>query len=157
MVSVKPHEVLRRTRRDAGGFTLIELLVVLVIAVSIVSIAVPQFSRSVSVVQLHQASREAAALLRLSRNAAIAHASPVTVEIDPRVGSMRGADTERAYALPASVGVTFPTRQFEQQDQPYAIVFNADGTSSGGILQLSTEQRSQQIMVDWLTGRVRIE
>jgi len=146
-----------RTGREMSGFTLIELLVVLVIAVGIVSIAVPQFSRSVALVQLHQASRETAALLRLSRNAAIAHASPVTVEIDPRAGSMRGASSERAYALPAKVGITFPTRQFEDQDELYAIVFNADGTSSGGLLQLSTDRRSQQILVDWLTGRVRIE
>jgi general secretion pathway protein H len=157
MISSTRSRARRRSGPPTGGFTLIELLVVLVIAVAIVSIAVPQFSRSVALVQLHQASREAAALLRLSRNAAIAHASPVTVEVDPRVGSMRGANTEHAYALPAGVGVTFPTRRFEDQEEPYAIVFNADGTSTGGMLQLSTDQRSQQIMVDWLTGRVRIE
>ena len=147
----------RQTGRDAGGFTLIELLVVLVIAISIVSIAVPQFSRSVGRVQLHQAARESAALLRLSRNTAIAHAGSVTVAIDPRMGSMRGISTDLDYVLPSRVGVSFPTREFGDQEEPYAIVFNADGTSSGGILQLSTEKQSQHIVVDWLTGRVRVE
>lgn len=143
--------------RGARGFTLIELLVVLLLAVSIVSIAVPQFSRSVSNVRLHQAARESAALLRLSRNSAIAHASPVSVAIDPRTGSIRGAESGLAYVLPGQVGVSFPARQDQGRDEPYAIVFNADGTSSGGVLRLSTDTRSQQVSVDWLTGRVRIE
>jgi len=157
MYTVTKHRLLRQTGREARGFTLIELLVVLMIAVSIVSIAVPQFSRSVARVQLHQAARESAALLRLSRNSAIAHAGPVTVAIDPRIGSIRGISTDLDYVLPSRVGVSFPTRQFGDQEEPYAIVFNADGTSSGGILELSTEKQSQQIMVDWLTGRVRVE
>ena len=148
---------MRRNGRDSRGFTLIELLVVLLIAVSIVSIAVPQFSRSVGTVRLHQAARESAALLRLSRNSAIAHANAVTVEIDPQNGSMRGAGADRPYVLPGEVGVSFPGRQYRDQGEPYAIVFNADGTSSGGLLQLSTDERSRQITVDWLTGRVRIE
>ena len=157
MKAATTNRPLRHNGREARGFTLIELLVVLLLAVSIVSIAVPQFSRSVATVRLHQAARESAALLRLSRNSAIAHAIPVTVEIDPQVGSMRGADADRPYVLPGQVGVSFPTRQYQGQDEPYAIVFNADGTSSGGLLQLSTDNRSQQISVDWLTGRVRIE
>lgn len=157
MIAATTHRSVRRTGRKPQGFTLIELLVVLLLAVSIVSIAVPQFSRSVGAVRLHQAARESAALLRLSRNSAIAHASPVTVEIDPQTGSMQGAGTDRPYVLPGEVGVSFPTRQYRDQEEPYAIVFNADGTSSGGLLQLSTDQRARQVTVDWLTGRVRIE
>jgi len=157
MFTATKYRLRRQSGREASGFTLIELLVVLVIAISIVSIAVPQFSRSVGRVQLHQAARESAALLRLSRNSAIAHAGPVTVAIDPGTGSIRGISADLDYVLPSRVGVSFPTRQFGDQEEPYAIVFNADGTSSGGILQLSTEKQSQQILVDWLTGRVRIE
>jgi len=157
MITATTNRVVLRNGREPGGFTLIELLVVLLLAISIVSIAVPQFSRSVATVRLHQAARETAAMLRLSRNSAIAHATPVTVEIDPRIGSMRGAGTDRSYVLPGEIGVSFPTRQYDNGDEPYAIVFNADGTSSGGSLRLSTDKRSQQIMVDWLTGRVRIE
>jgi type II secretion system protein H len=157
MIAATNNRVLRCDARELRGFTLIELLVVLFLAVSIVSIAVPRFSSSVASVQLHQAARESSALLRLSRNSAIAHASPVTVEIDPRMGSMRGAGAGEAYLLPSGVSVSFPSRQYEDQDEPYAIVFNADGTSSGGLLRLSTDKRSQQIVVDWLTGRVRIE
>lgn len=157
MLTGTDNRLTRQAAQDGRGFTLIELLVVLVIAISIVSIAVPQFSRSVGRVQLHQAARESAALLRLSRNSAIAHAGSVTVAIDPRLGSIRGVSADLDYVLPDRVGVSFPARRFGDREEPYAIVFNADGTSSGGVFQLSTEKQSQQIMVDWLTGRVRIE
>jgi len=129
----------------------------MVIAVAIAAVAVPQFSRSIDSVRLHQAARESAALLRLSRNSAIAYSRPVAVEIDARERQLIVAATGRSYLLPPQVSVSFPDDSYRYPDDRRTIIFNVDGTSSGGRLALDTDRRSQHITVDWLTGRVSIE
>ena len=145
------------SRHTARGFTLLELLIVMVIAVAIATVAVPQFSRSIDSVRLHQAARESAALLRLSRNSAIAFSRPVAVEIDAGERQLIVAATGRSYLLPPQVSISFPDDSYSYPDDRRTILFHVDGTSSGGRLSLDTEKRSQHITVDWLTGRVSIE
>lgn len=129
----------------------------MVIAIAIATVAVPQFARSIDSVRLHQAARETAALLRVSRSSAIAHSSPVGVEIDAGERQLIVATTGHSYVLPPQVSVSFPDDSYRYPDDRRTIVFNVDGTSSGGRLALGTDRRSQHITVDWLTGRVSIE
>ena len=144
-------------RTAAGGFTLIELLITLLIAISIVTVVVPRFARSMANVQLHQAARESAALLRMSRNSAIAYSGSVNVEIDAEERLMRTVGTGQIYALPRHVSFAFPNDDQAYREGPRIITFHPDGTSSGGRLLLLTDKHSQQITVDWMTGRVSIE
>ena len=142
---------------DELGFTLIELLIVMVIAVSIITVAVPQFSRSIDTVRLHQAARESAAFLRLSRNSAVVHSGPVAVEIDAGERQLYVAATGDSYLLPPQISVSFPDEPDHYPDVRRTILFHADGSSTGGRLSLDSDKRSQQITIDWLTGRVSIE
>ena len=150
----------KRVTFSAGnkrGFTLIELLIVMVIAVAIMTVAVPQFSRSVDSVRLHQAARESAALLRLSRNSAIAYSRTIAVEVDASERQLYVADSGDNYLLPAQVSVSFPDEPYGYPNDRRTILFHPDGSSTGGYLSLDTDRRSQQIAIDWLTGRVSVE
>jgi len=129
----------------------------MVIAVAIVTVAVPQFSRSIDSVRLHQAVRESAAFLRLSRNSAVAYSGPVAVEIDAGERQLYVAATGDSYLLPPQISVSFPDEPQHYLNDRRTILFHADGSSTGGRLSLGSDRRSQQITVDWLTGRVSIE
>lgn len=139
------------------GFTLVELLVVLILAALIAGLMVPRFSQAIPSIQLRQATQETAAVLRAARTAAVTQAQEVAVVVDKDRNLVSCEATDEYFELPVDVYVEQGSRDLYGSQPVSRIVFAADGTSSGGVLKLATDRRSNLIAVDWLTGRVSIK
>jgi general secretion pathway protein H len=127
-------------RRD-GGSTLIEMLVVIGILGLVSALIFPAWISPLRAAQLYEARSALAANLRTARALAIRGGAPVSLELTQDARGYAWGGT-RAY-LPAPVSITAPDG---------AIVFFADGSSSGGSLVLSEKQRAVSVTVDALTG-----
>lgn len=144
-------------RAAADGFTLLELLVVLVILGLTVALAVPVFSRAMPGVEAKAAARDVAAMLRAARSLAIAENREITVavDLDRRTVELAGAQSR---TVPAGIGIGLYTAAEELIDRGAGrIRFYPDGTSTGGRVRLSAGERKYDVLVDWISGNVRID
>ena len=141
----------------ADGFTLLELLVVLLIVGLVVSLAPTGFHRVLPSLELEAAARSLAANLRGLRSTAIHRSSSVSVSVDAedKEGSLMGSPV----LLPVPEGASLPIKKWTPLGvyQPASsFTFNADGSTSGAVLELSRHGTAYRVHVDWLTGRVEI-
>jgi general secretion pathway protein H len=143
-------------RTPARGFTLIELVVVLAIlgfALVLVTGYRAPWSRTLG---LRGTAQELASALRLARSEAIAGNGPVAFGIDVADHRYRiGAAPPRR--LPAEFDIALLTIGGERRGASAGdIRFNPDGSSTGGGVGLAAGPEHVFILVDWLTGGVRI-
>ncbi len=144
-------------RADAGGFTLLELLVVLVILGLTVALAVPMFARAMPGVEAKAAARDVAAMLRTAHSLAIAGNREVTVAVDLDRRTVDLAGT-RSRTIAAGIGIGLYTAAEELIDRGAGrIRFYPDGTSTGGRVRLSAGERNYDVLVDWISGNVKID
>ena len=139
------------------GFTLVELLVVLVVIGLIMSLTPGLMSRALPGLQQQAAVREIAGALRQVRGRAIRdnRQTALVIDLDERTyGSGQTGTTtlDPSYELAMVVGHTE-----RLGDDRGRIRFFPDGTSTGGKITLSRDDRKYHVLVDWLTGRVSIE
>ncbi len=139
------------------GFSLIELMVVLAILGFAYTLVPPLFSGAREGAELKGATRQLAAGLRKARNYAVTKRTEAvfTLNVEERHFSLSG--DARTYRLPREVQLKLVTAQREVvNDKLAAIRFYADGSSNGGRVTLGSGERSFEIDVNWLTGRVAI-
>ncbi len=145
------------SKRIQGGFTLIELLVVLLIMGALITLAPAAFHRIAPGLEMKAAAREVAAALRQARGQAIRDNRETAVLIDTEQNVYRLGLGARDRALSAALQVSLVTAASEQLDDTRGrIRFFPDGTSTGGRVTLSRDDRKFDITVDWLTGLVAI-
>ncbi len=143
--------------RSQGGFTLIELLVVLLIMGVLITLAPAAFHRIAPGLEMKTAAREVAGVLRQARGQAIRDNRETAVLIDTEAKVYRLDQGARRHELSAALQVTLVTATSEQLDDTRGrIRFFPDGTSTGGRVTLSRDDRKFDITVDWLTGLVAI-
>lgn len=143
--------------RSQGGFTLIELLVVLLIMGALITLAPAAFHRIAPGLEMKAAAREVAGLLREARGQAIRDNRETAVLIDTEQKLYRLGQGSRGHELGAALQVSLVTAASEQLDETRGrIRFFPDGTSTGGRVTLSRDDRKFDITVDWLTGLVAI-
>jgi general secretion pathway protein H len=95
--------------------------------------------------------------LRVARSEAITFNKEVRFRLDLETGSFTIGEQETAVSLPPEVDVVMFTATSEILDgRAGAIRFFTDGSSTGGGITLTAEDRKYEILVDWLTGRVSI-
>lgn len=140
------------------GFTLLELLVVLVIASLAVSLVGPAFQRILPGLTLEAESRKLESLLRHARSQAILSGTRVVISQDVDSGGLLLSYRDAPYTLPERFSLQL--QGGPGGSDPFIggaqIRFYPRGDSSGGSLSLSLdEDRSEDIRVDWLSGRVR--
>lgn len=98
-----------------------------------------------------------AAKLRAARTLAIAQNRQIAFVFDAQARTYVVDGTGRPEPLPPGAGLSITTaRQLVRGSEEARLVFFADGTSSGGIIRLSHEQRTIGITVAWLTGVVDV-
>ena len=155
---VRPAGARPTLRASARGFTLIEILVVLSIMAIGAAIVIPMVSGSGATTgELKSAAREIAAGLRLARSEAVATRRETAVTLDLEARKFRVAAGGREVALPPKVDLKLFTAQSDLTDgKRGAIRFFPDGGSNGGRVTLAAGERTYEVDVDWLTGRVRI-
>lgn len=138
------------------GFTLIELLAVLVIGALIVGLAVPRLTGTAQRAAVRSAARELEAALRTTRSIAMAQGRPQALIIDTARGAFQQGS--KAGKLPSGVHLVLTTTTGDRlNEQTGRIRFFPDGTSTGGGIDVWAGNDRNQVLVDWLSGRVSIE
>jgi general secretion pathway protein H len=140
-------------RRHSGeaGFTLIEALAVIAILAVAVAVVSPILPRPSDRLALDRTSREIAAVLRLTRSAAIATSSEQVFIIDVQKRSF-GSSTIQAKPFPETIQAAFKVAEPERHSEfRGGIRFFPDGSSTGGELLLSHKVKSTALCVHWLT------
>ena len=138
------------------GVSLLEMLLVIALIAGASVLAMAAFGGGMAGMQLRGEAREIAAQLRFTRTHAIATGQPQRFTINPRAHAWT-APRNRRGTLPEALGVTFTgAREPQPRDGEGAIVFFADGASTGGRVQLRRERAAWNIDVAWLTGEVKL-
>lgn len=146
-----------RTFSGRAGFTLIELLVVLVVMGLLVSLGPIAFQKVVPGMVLKSSAREVMAAFHEARGRAIRDNRQAVVIIDVDARTYRLGAKAPARELAAGVGLQLVTAESERIDESQGrIRFFPDGTSTGGRLTLTRNERNYHVVVDWITGRAKI-
>ncbi|HEX4506727.1 MAG TPA: GspH/FimT family pseudopilin [Alphaproteobacteria bacterium] len=144
-----------RARRREAGFTLIELLIAISIAgLFIAMIAMHGKPRSAGLEENGTAS-ELAGGLREARAQAIVQNKPVALTLD--IANHRWKiDNQPFRRVPPQFRMDVLTVQGEARGNLAAIVFEPDGSSTGGQVAFDDGLRKFAVNIDWLTGMVRV-
>lgn len=138
------------------GVSLLEMLLVVALIAGASVLAMAAFGGGMAGLQLRSEAREIAAQLRFTRTHAIATGQPQRFTINPQAHAWI-APRNRSGTVPDTLGVTFTgARELQPSEGEGAIVFFADGASTGGRVQLRREQAAWNIDVAWLTGEVKL-
>lgn len=139
------------------GFTLVELLVVLVIAALVLALVGTSISRSVSGAEMRNAAHKVAANLRYTRTQAILQKSEQVFTVDTEAKTYQAPERE-AVELPEGMNVALTTARTELTGENVGgIRFYPDGGSTGGYVELETDNRVYKVSVAWLTGETVVE
>lgn len=143
-------------QRLARGISLLEMLLVLALLAGISALAAAAMSGGFAGMQLRSEAKQLAAQLRYTRTQAIATGRPQRFTLDPQTRTWT-APNNRHGVIPEKLSITFTgAREVQPRRGEGAIVFFADGASTGGRVQLSVKQAAWNIDVAWLTGEVKL-
>ena len=141
---------------QARGVSLIEMRIVVVLIAAITALAASTMSGGLKGSQLRASAKEIASQLRFTRTRAIATGQTQRFVVDPARHAWTGAG-ERHGSFPDALKVTFTgAREVQPRQGEGAILFFADGASTGGRVQLARDTAAWNVDVAWLTGEVRI-
>jgi general secretion pathway protein H len=138
-----------------AGFTLVEMLVALAImglAMTLVAGGRASGSRTLTA---KGAAAELASGLREARSQAIAEDRPVFLTIDVAAHTFWIGD-HLARSLPVDLPLSVTAGRGRVGGGQARILFDADGSSSGGLIRVGDGPQSLSIRIDWLSGRIRI-
>lgn len=139
------------------GFTLLELLVVLVIAALVLALVGTSISRSVSGAEMRTAARKVAANLRYTRTQAILQKSEQVFTVDTEARTYQAPERELV-ELPEGMRIALTTARTELTGENVGgIRFYPDGGSTGGYIELESDDRIYKVSVAWLTGETVVE
>jgi len=138
----------------AHGFSLIELLVVMVLVVGLFGLVGTSISRSVGGAELRNEVREIIAGLRHTRGQAIIRRTETVFRADADGLTWQAAGNAEQ-KLPAGLDITLTTARSEMTgENAGGIRFFPDGSSTGGSVLLSVDERKWYVTVGWLTGEI---
>lgn len=142
------------TPAASGGFSLIELIVVMILVVGLFGLIGGSLGRSVGAAELRNEVRELIAGIRHTRSQAIVHKTEQVflVDADARTWQAAGREPQR---LPDGLDITLTTARSELTgENAGGIRFYPDGSSTGGSVLLSVDERRWYVTVGWLTGEI---
>jgi general secretion pathway protein H len=137
------------------GFTLLELMVTLLVIGLITAVTPPLFSNVVPGVRFEQTVIDLQSTLRKARSQAITGSDEVVISFDPDARSY-SMDDEQRVDLPGDItlSVSRSGRDLVETASEQRIRFFPDGSSTGSVIKLSSDDRMAEIEVAWLTGKV---
>ncbi len=144
-----------RGRKGELGFSLLEVLVVLGILAVALALVAPSFNRARSALAVRGAAYELAAHLRATRAAANAQSIQKMLVFD-QTTRRYWAEGVPPRVLPQSVRVGLVVPESEQVGRTARIRFLPDGSASGGKIVLQDGKATWAVVVDWLSGDVRV-
>lgn len=124
----------------------------------IVALGPIAFQNAMPALVLKSAAREVAGTLSEARSAAIRDNREAVVVFDLDARAYRAGEGGTLHELDSGLGLELVTASSEQASEAEGrIRFYPDGTSTGGRLTLTQDERKYYVVVDWLTGRVRVQ
>lgn len=142
------------------GFTLLEVLIVLILGGFLMGVVATSLAEGPI---LRKASREVTASLRHARAQAIMRQQPTVWKMhinDKRFWVEGGAgdagDTTRTLNAAITAKINTTSSEVNSAEQG-GIRFYPDGSSSGGSVELTHNQQTYKINVEWVTGRVSVQ
>lgn len=144
----------RDLRADgSAGFVLVEQVAVLALVGLLILLAFPIVRPGTDQSRFHELWTNTAALLRDARTSALVRGDAAEVTFDRRRRTIQSR--KHVLQLPANVDVKISAGgSCAATADRIQIVFRANGTSCGGILQFSLKDRVARIRVNWLTGHI---
>jgi general secretion pathway protein H len=143
-------------QRKARGVSLLEMLLVVALLAAISVLAAGAMTGGFAGMQLRSEAKQVVAQLRYTRAQAIATGKPQRFTIDPQAHTWT-APNKRHGEIPEKLGIAFiGAREVQPRRGEGAIMFFADGASTGGRVQLSAKKAAWNIDVAWLTGEVKL-
>lgn len=143
-------------RRGARGFTLIEILVVVALVAVLTGVIAAVVSGGLGGAKVRAASKDLVAALRSTRALAVTgrESQVLVLDVERRAYKAPGRDWVE---LPKDMELSMLTAAEEQLDSNQGqIRFFADGSSTGGNIELSRGDALWRIEIGWLTGEVRM-
>jgi Tfp pilus assembly protein FimT len=132
--------------RDTAGFTLMEMLTAITVAMILMSIALPAFTKLLPGIRLSSAARQIATDLQLVRMRAIAQHANQTVTFNPDTATYTfGTDTRNLSQL-------YPGTTIITADNP---TFNTMGTAALATIKVGNNGQQACVQVNPI-GRVDI-
>lgn len=144
------------TTNRQNGFTLFELLVVLLVMALTAALVGPMY-RGGQKSDLNVFGRSLVAELRYARSMALLKGrnSVVSFDMDKRLyGISEGGEQK---SIPREIHMKLTVDENDAGDGKGLIYFFADGSSTGGIIELSREGKKLMLTTSWLNGRISIE
>jgi general secretion pathway protein H len=136
------------------GFTLVEMLVALGIAGLLLTLGLGTMTGHSSV-DLTATARQLAAGLREARATAIAANRPVDFRVD-LANRAYGYSRMHPFGGPDLRLELLTTEGLREDAMAGSIRFYPDGASTGGGVEVAQGQRRATILVDWMSGQVRV-
>jgi len=153
---VKVNSTGANAARQARGFTLVEIVVVIALIGLIFAVISVSIGAGLDGAKVRAASRDLAAALRYTRTQAIVkrESQALILDVDARSYTAPG---KQAVQLPKQMSMKMLTAASEQVDEGVGrIRFFADGSSTGGHIDLLREKAVWGIDIAWLTGEVTL-
>lgn len=142
--------------RAARGVSLIEMMIVVVLIAAITALAASAMSGGLKGSQLRASAKEISSQLRFTRTRAIATGQTQKFVVDPVKHAWTGAGSRHG-TFSDALKITFTgAREVQPREGEGAILFFADGASTGGRVQLARDTAAWNIDVAWLTGEVHM-
>lgn len=140
--------------RGEAGFSLLEIMIALAILALAVTLVGAAFGRSSVGLRFDAATRELALNLREAQARALRSGRDVALVIDVDTRLYRLQDDPQVQ-LPEGITLNvISAGEVMASSRRPVISFAPDGSSTGGAIRLSLEDRSSTISIDWLTGAV---
>lgn len=142
---------------NSKGFTLLEVLIVLILAGFLMGVVATSLSEGPV---LRKSSREVAASLRHARALAIMRQQPSLWKMniqEKRFWIEGGSNSDSRNFTDSIVAKINTTSSEVDSAQQGGIRFYPDGSSTGGSVELTYNQQTYKINVEWVTGRVSIQ
>lgn len=131
-------------------------MVVLAIMALALAVVPMQLSGTLEKARLQATARQMRQALRLVQSNAMAQRQTQRLVVDTRHGLWQAAD--HRHRLPKGIRVTLTAARSERVDAFVSGVrFYPDGTSTGGVIELSNKSGHVSIQIDWLTGAVTVQ
>ena len=138
------------------GFTLLEMLVVIMIIAVIAAVSGLNLPGRDDA-NLESVAKILMADLRYERSRALVKGADTGIIIDVSAGTYFSQDATVRKSFPEKISVTIVVDEKSISGTQGKIAFYPDGSSSGGKVQLSKNNRTLEVLTSWLNGYVTIQ
>jgi general secretion pathway protein H len=137
-----------------------ELLLVLVIMSLLMTLVPSLLKNALPTVTIKAAANDLVHDLKYVRNMAILKGQQTSVLINVLEGSYfsEHKDNGKHHRLPEGINISVNDAYLQDDSaESRRIGFFADGSSSGGVITLRTNESIYRVVIDWVTGRVSLQ